>query len=199
MNAREPDIRNVTQRIDKLDRRDFLRMSSMAVGMVAAGLSSLAPTAALAQQVPDGIAHMTPDEYAVWHRLMLALLPTEGSTLVDPETLPVLQTVDGAFLATLPPPVLEGLKGGVAYFNEAAVEPFGKPFVDLTNEEAAQYCDALAASEEVPARALFTALKFLTVTAYWAIPPTWAPTGFQGPVTEAWGIELQGNAPLPTA
>ncbi len=189
---------DVAVHINTLDRRAFLRVSSVAAALTATGLTSLAPTAAMAQ-VPEGIAHMTVDEYAVWHRLMLILLKTEGSTLVDPETLPVLQTVDGAFLATLPPAVLTGLKGGVAYFNEAAKEPFGAPFTELNDEQAVQYCDALASSEEVPARALFTALKFLTVTAYWAIPPTWGPVGFQGPVTEAWGLEYQGNAPLPQA
>lgn len=188
----------ISDHIASMGRRDFLRFSTVAVGLAATGLASLAPTSAYAQ-VPEGIAHMSADEYAVWHRLMLVLLPTEGGPLVDPESLPVLQTVDGAFLATLPSPVLTGLKGGVAYFNEAANEPFGKSFVQLNDKDAAAYCDALASSEEVPARALFTALKFLTVTAYWAIPPTWEPIGFQGPVSEAWGLESKGNAPLPQA
>ena len=194
----EDKIESVTDRIDTMGRRDFLRFATVATGLAASGLASLAPSTATAA-VPEGISHMTEDEYAVWHRLMRALLPTKGGSLVDPETLPVLQTVDGAFLATLPPAVLTGLKGGVAYFNDAANGPFGKPFVDLTDEEAAAYCDALAGSDEVPARALFTALKFLTVTAYWAIPPTWGPIGFQGPVAEAWGLKYQGNAPLPQA
>lgn len=198
MNSENRNFDVVTRHVQTMGRRDFLRVAAVATGLAASGLSSIAPTAALAQ-VPEGIVHMTPDEYAVWHRLMLILLKTEGSTLVDPETLPVLQTVDGAFLATLPPPVLTGLKGGVAYFNDAANAPFGKSFVDLDDTEAVAYCDAMAASDEVPARALFTALKFLTVTAYWAIPPTWGPVGFQGPVTEAWGLEYQGNAPLPQA
>ncbi|MFK7853799.1 MAG: gluconate 2-dehydrogenase subunit 3 family protein [Granulosicoccus sp.] len=196
MKAKDEQFSFVEKHVSTLSRRDFLRVSAVAVGLSATGLASVAPTIAFAQ-VPEGIAHMSVDEYAVWHRLMLALLPTNGGILVDPETLPVLQTVDGAFLATLPPPVLAGLKGGVAYFNEAAKEPFGKPFVELSLDEASQYCDALASSEEIPARGLFTALKFLIVTAYWAIPPTWEPVGFQGPVTEAWGLKSQGNAPLP--
>lgn len=189
---------DVTRSVSTMDRRAFLRFSSVATTLMATGVASVMPNAAHAK-VPDGIAHMTADEYAVWHRLMRALLPSDGSTLVDPETLPVLQTVDGAFLATLPPNVLANLKGGVAFFNQAPTEAFGKPFVDLSNEEAAQFCDALASSDEVPARALFTALKFLTVTAYWAIPPTWEPVGFQGPVSEAWGLEYAGNQPLPQA
>lgn len=198
MNQKDIFVENVTEHIGQMGRRDFLRFSTVAAGLAAAGITSVAPSSAFAQ-VPAGIVHMTSEEYAVWHRLMLALLPTEGTNLVDPKALPVLQTVDGAFLATLPPAVLTGLKGGVAYFNDAAKAPFGKPFVDLNDAEATQYCDALASSDEVPARALFTALKFLTVTAYWAIPPTWEPIGFQGPVTEAWGLEYQGNAPLPQA
>lgn len=198
MKMEDEQIHLVEKHVSGLSRRDFLRVSAVAVGLSATGLASVAPITAFAQ-VPEGIVHMSPDEYAVWHRLMLALLPTNGSILVDPETLPVLQTVDGAFLATLPPPVLQGLKGGVAYFNEAAKEPFGKPFVELSLDEASTYCDALANSEEIPARGLFTALKFLIVTAYWAIPPTWEPVGFQGPVSEVWGLESQGNAPLPQA
>lgn len=198
MNGTGTDFDDVTQHICNLNRRDFLRVSAVAAGLAASGLASFAPTPALAQ-VPEGIVHMSTGEYAVWHRLMLALLPTEGTKLVDPETLPVLQTVDGAFLATLPPPVLDGLKGGVAYFNEAAAKPFGKPFIELDAQQASQYCDALASSEEVPARALFSALKFLTVTAYWAIPPAWEPVGFQGPVSETWGLVSQGNSPLPQA
>lgn len=198
MSTKKKSFDRITSHVATMGRRDFLRVASVATGLAATGLASLAPTTAVAQ-VPAGIVHMTADEYAVWHRLMRALLPTEGSTLVDPETLPVLQTVDGAFLATLPAPVLANLKGGVAYFNDAAKGPFGKPFVELTNEEAAQYCDALASSDEVPARALFSALKFLTVTAYWAIPPAWAPIGFQGPVAKAWDLEVYENAPLPQA
>ncbi|MBX2881920.1 MAG: gluconate 2-dehydrogenase subunit 3 family protein [Granulosicoccus sp.] len=198
MKSKDAQFDCVSAHVSSLSRRDFLRVSAVAVSLSATGLASVAPSTAFAQ-VPEGIVHISVDEYPIWHRLMLALLPTKGSTLVDPETLPVLQTVDGAFLATLPPAVLEGLKGGVAYFNEAAKEPFGKPFVDLSLDEASKYCDALASSEEIPARALFTALKFLIVTAYWAIPPTWEPVGFQGPVSEVWGLESQGNAPLPQA
>lgn len=189
---------DLTGHVDDMDRRSFLKFSTVAVGLLATGFVSVSPNKALAS-VPEGIKHMTADEYAVWHRLMRALLPTKGSKLVDPETLPVLQTVDGAFLATLPPAVLTNLKGGVAFFNQAPSEAFGKPFVDLNDEEAVKFCDALASSEEVPARALFTALKFLTLTAYWAIPPAWAPTGFEGPVSEKWGLEYAGNQPLPRA
>ncbi len=192
-------ILDVAEDIRLMARRDFLKLSSLAAGLAAASAGGLlVPGRALAA-VPDGIAHMTPGEYAVFHRLMEVLLPTEGSTLVPPQDLPVLQTVDGGFLAGMPPHVLDVVKGGVAYFNEAPKAAFGKPFTDLSDADAVAFCDAMASSDEAPARGLFTALKFLVVTAYWAIPPAWVPTGFDGPVFDKWGLEYAGNAPLPQA
>ena len=191
-------ILDVAEDIQRMDRRDFLKLSSIAAGFVAAAASGLVPAAAHAG-VPDGISHMSESEYAVFHRLMEVLLPTAGSSLVPPGELPVLQTVDGGFLAGMPPHVLEVVKGGVAYFSKAPKDALGKPFVELSDAEAVTFCDALATSDQAPARGLFTALKFLVVTAYWAIPPAWAPTGFDGPVFEKWQLEYAGNAPLPQA
>ncbi len=195
----QDDIQIVTRHIDRMGRRDFLRLSTYAAGLVAAGGLGLGARPALASSLPEGIAHMSADEYAVFHRLMQVLLPTDGSILVPPDTLPVLQTVDGGFLAGMAPHVLAAVKGGVAYFNQAPVASLGKPFTELTDGEATGFCDALAQSSEPPARGLFTALKFLVVTAYWAIPPAWEPTGFDGPVFERWKIDYAGNAPLPQA
>jgi hypothetical protein len=188
-------ILRVSDDIQKMERRDFLKLGAVASACLAAGMVSSPMHAAM----PDGINHMSESEYAIFHRLMTVLLPTEGSRLVSPHKLPVLQTVDGGFLAGMPPHVLNMVKGGVAYFNDAAKEPFGKVFLELSDQEGVAYCDALAASDQDPARGLFTALKFLVVTAYWAIPPAWGPTGFDGPVTEKWGVAYAGNAPLPEA
>ena len=198
MTIQIPGFGAATAHVRGYSRRDFLKLSSVAAGLVAVGATGLTPGMAHAQ-VPEGIAHMTADEFAVWHRLMEVLLPTEGSTLVPPQDLPVLQTVDGGFLATLPPHVLAAIKGGVTYFNTAAADPFGAPFVELDDEKATAWCDALAGSDNEQARGLFSVLKFFVVTAYWAIPPAWGPVGFDGPVTERWGLEYQGNAPLPQA
>jgi hypothetical protein len=195
MRVLNKSILRVSEDIQKMERRDFLKLGAVASACVAAGMVSSSARAA----VPDGITHMSEAEYGIFHRLMEVLLPTEGSTLVPPQDLPVLQTVDGGFLAGMPPHVLNMLKGGVAYFNDAAKEPFGKSFVELSDQEATAYCDALATSVQDPARGLFTALKFLVITAYWAIPPAWGPTGFDGPVTEKWGVDYAGNAPLPQA
>lgn len=193
------DQKTVDEHLGGLGRRDFLRLSSVAAGIVAAGMGGTLSPRSAAAAVPDGIAHMSESEYPVWLRLMEVLLPTEGSSLVPPQDLPVLQTVDAGFLAGMPPHVLNVVKGGIAYFNDAAEGPFGAKFVDLSETDAIAWCDALAGSDQEPARGLFSALKFLVVTAYWAIPPAWGPIGFGGPISESTGNEYQGNAPLPQA
>lgn len=188
---------DAAQRVASLSRRDFIRISAFAAGIAAAGAGPRAARAAA--PVPEGLKVMGAAEHATFHRLMLALLPTAGTSLVPPESLPVMQTLDGALLAPLPPHALAGLKAGVAYFEDAPKAAFGAPFSELSDADARAFVDALSASEEVPARALIGALKFLVLVAYWAIPPTWAPLGFEGPVTEAWGLEFAGNAPMPQA
>lgn len=186
----------VTRHLESLSRRNFLKISSMAVGVAAAGTGLIAPGSAMAG-VPEGINHMSETDHAVFYHLMEVMFPVQGTSLVPPQTLPVMQTLDGALLAMMPPHVIEGLKGGLAYFNDAPKATFGKSFTELSDTEAGEFCDALANADEVPARALITALKFLVAVAYWAIPPTWTPLGFDGPVTEAWGLKYAGNAPLP--
>jgi len=181
--------------VENLGRRDFLRISAAAASLFACG-SLLQPMAALAA-LPSGINHMTESEYAVFRRLMEVMLPTEGTALLPTDKVPVLQTLDGALLATMEPHILKGLKGGVAYFNDGPMAAFGKRFVDLRDSDAIRFCDTWANSSEVPQRALATGLKKLVGLAYWAIPPTWAPLGYDGPVSKRWGLKSYGNAPIP--
>ncbi len=181
--------------VENLGRRDFLRISAAAASLLACG-SLLQPMVALAA-LPSGIKHMTESEYAVFRRLMEVMLPTEGTALLPTDKVPVLQTLDGALLATMEPHILKGLKGGVAYFNDGPMAAFGKHFVDLRDSDAIRFCDTWANSSEVPQRALATGLKKLVGLAYWAIPPTWAPLGYDGPVSKRWGLKSYGNAPIP--
>jgi hypothetical protein len=181
--------------VENLGRRDFLRIAAAAASLVACG-GLLKPAAALAA-LPQGIAHMNEGEYAVFRRLMEVVLPTDGTSLLPTDKIPVLQTLDGALLATMEAHILKGLKGGVAYFNDGPMAAFGKRFVDLGEADAIRFCDAWANSTEVPQRALAMGLKKLMGLAYWANPPTWAPLGYDGPVTKRWGLKSLGNAPIP--
>lgn len=183
-------------RIHRLSRRDFLKAASSLAVVASVGTGLLGAAQALAD-MPDDIRVMSASEYQVMHRLMEVALPTAGTTLVPPENLPVMQTLDAGLLDKMEPHLLAGLKEGIAYFNEGPRERYGKSFVELSDTEAAAFCDAWADSDEIPRRALAMGLKKLVGLAYWAQPPTWEPLGYGGPVTERWGLKYLGNAPLP--
>jgi len=138
-------------------------------------------------------------EARVFQRLLDVMLPTEGSALLPPAQVPVLQTLDAALLATMPPHILAGLRGGIGYFNDGPKAGYGKAFVDLADADATAFCDAWANGTEVPQRALSMGLKKLVALAYFANPPTWGPLGYDGPVTRRQGIASLGNQPLPRA
>ncbi|WP_277987746.1 hypothetical protein [Marinobacterium iners] len=42
-------------------------------------------------------------------------------------------------------------------------------------------------------------LKKLTTLSYWAIPDTWQPLGYDGPVSDKWNLPSLGNTPEPKA
>lgn len=189
-------------RIHQLSRRDFLKaagglaLASTVAASVGTGL--LGASQALADMPPE-IRVMSTSEYRVMHRLMEVVLPTAGTTLVPPASLPVMETLDAALLDKMEPHLLAGLKAGIAYFNDGPRDEYGKPFIELTDTEATAFCDAWADSGEVPQRALAMGLKKLVGLAYWAHPPTWEPLGYGGPVSEKWGLASLGNAPMPRA
>lgn len=188
------DTLDALAQVARLGRRDFLKFSAIAAALAAGGL--LAPGSARAA-LPPGIKFMSEGEYAVFRRLMEVMLPLEGTSLPPLKDIPVLQTLDGALLATMEPHILQGLKGGIAYFNEGPLAAFGKRFVELSDAEAVRFCDAWADSAEVPQRALAMGLKKLVGLAYFANPPTWAALGYDGPVSAKWGLQPLGNAPMP--
>lgn len=196
MHELRDDTSAALERIHQLSRRDFLKAAGCLAVVASIGTGLLGTTQALAG-MPAGIQVMSASEYEVMHRLLEVMLPTEGSTLVPPDRIPVMQTLDAALLDKMEPHLLTGLKGGIAYFNEGSGAEYGRTFVELTDEEAKAFCDAWADSDEVPQRALAVGLKKLVGLAYWANPSTWEPLGYGGPVTEKWGLESLGNAPLP--
>lgn len=181
--------------VEKLSRRSFLKIAGTVTG-TAVGMMVIPSVFAIAA-VPDGIKVMSASEYDVFHRLMEVMFPVKDSNLVPLEQIPVIQTLDAALLGPMPPHILAGLKGGVDYFNNGPVAMFGKKFSELTNDEAEKFCDSWANSNEVPQRALAMGLKKLIGLAYWANPPTWAPLGYDGPVSKRWGLKSYGNAPMP--
>ncbi len=193
MSEIEPRMIRAMTHIASMGRRDFLKFASIAAGLAA---FSGMPRVALGA-LPPGIRFMNESEYAVFHRLMEVMLPVRGTALAQLDQIPVMQTLDGALLATMEPHILQGLKGGVQFFNDGPKAAFGKRFVELTDEEAARFCDNWADSNQVPHRALAMGLKKLVGLSYWANPPTWEAIGYDGPVSKRWGLKPLGNTPMP--
>ncbi len=175
-------------------RRQFLKLAT-AITATVMSCSSM--------QVMAGILtdenKMDATEQAVFKKMLAIALPTEGTTLVNPATLPVIPTIEGALLAGMPPHIRKGLNQGIHYFNQSAEKAYGKPFTKLSDADATAFVDAWADSDVAPHRALAKGIKKLTVLAYWAIPNTWAPLGYDGPVSEKWGLKKRGVTPEPQA
>lgn len=175
-----------------IHRRRFLQLA----GAVAAAVSTLPASQAVAG-ILTADNRMSSLEQQVFQKILDVSLPTKGSSLVDPATLPVLATLEGALLAGMSPDIRQGLRGGILYFNSATESTYGKPFVELSDTEASRFIDQWAASPEVPHRALAVGLKKLTMLAYWAIPASWKPLGYSGPISDKVGFPVRGNTPEP--
>ncbi|UTW01757.1 twin-arginine translocation signal domain-containing protein [Amphritea atlantica] len=175
-----------------ISRRHFIKKTAM----IAAAITALPVVNAVAGVLTDE-SRMDDLERAVFAKMLKIALPTEGSTLIDPATLPVLPTIEGALLAGMEPHIRQGLRGGINYFNEGAIKAFGDRFVNLSDVDAVRFVDQWSASAAPPERALSMGLKKLTVLAYWAIPNTWGPLGYDGPVSDKWNLPSLGNTPEP--
>ena len=197
MSELTPATLDALAQIQSMGRRDFLRFGAAAASLAAVSATGLLAPATARAALPPGIKVMTEGELAVFQRLLAVMLPTEGSALVPPAQVPVMQTLDAALLATMEPHILQGLKGGIAYFNEGPMARHGKRFAELSDADASRFCDEWANAPEAPHRALAMGLKKLVGLAYWANPPTWAPLGYDGPVSHKWGLKSLGNAPMP--
>jgi hypothetical protein len=176
------------QAIRGLNRRHFLQ--------AAAALGAAGTLGTVSASTPS-MKFVGETEARVFQKLLEVMLPVEGSPLLPPAQVPVLQTLDAALLGTMEPHILQGLKGGIAYWNDGPKAQFGRTFVDLGTADATRFCDLWANGSEVPQRALSMGLKKLVSLAYFANPPTWGPLGYGGPTTRARKIPSLGNAPLP--
>ncbi len=183
-------------------RREFLKMSALIAGwavletQVGAGVWATREAQA-AEMVPEGINHMTAYEYKVMKRLQDVMLPLDGTPF--PNDVPVLQVLDAALLAGMPPHILSGLKGGIQYFDAGPKKHFkGRHFTDLTDEEAVEFLARWSDGEAPPHRGLAMGLKKLIGLSYWSNPATWPSLGYGGPYSKRAGVELLGNAPRPS-
>ena len=175
-----------------LSCRRFLQAAS-SIAVAAASLSATSSVAGIL--TADN--KMSALERQLLQKMLNISLPTKGSILVDPATLPVLDVLESALLAGMAADIRAGLRGGIGYFNDSAKAEYGKPFVALNDTDATRFVDAWSDGNTEPQRALAMGLKKLTVLAYWAIPNSWAPLGYNGPISDRAGLKSLGNAPEP--
>lgn len=176
--------------LSTLSRRSFMRISGAGALALGSGISFAA--------LPNGVKFMGEAEADIFLRVAQVTLPVAGSQLLPWTPEGLLQTLDGALLATMEPHILVGLKGGMQYFNDGPKAVYGKRFTQLSDEEATKFCDLWSDSGQPPQRGLTMGLKKLVQLSYWANPATWAPLGYDGPMTKRLGLKSLGNAPMPT-
>ncbi|MFP1684268.1 gluconate 2-dehydrogenase subunit 3 family protein [Alloalcanivorax sp. C16-1] len=182
-----------------LSRRRFLTWAlagTAGVAAVAAGGFALLRRSPLDEQAkPAWAGGLSRQEYHLFDRARVALLPTEGTNLPDTGQVPVVANVQN-MLGYMAPPLRDQLATGLGLFDNAAVVFHGRRFVDLDPATARDYFDAWSRGNAIQ-RTLATVIKQLVYSAYWSDPATWPPIEFDGPVSEQWGLAYLGNAPLP--
>ena len=167
-------------------RRRFLKwglVGSAGVAAAAAGGFALLRLSPLDDRPkPDWADGLSRQEYHLFDRARVALLPTVGTDLTPSDQVPVVRNVQGI----------------LGFMDAATRKVFfhGKRFVDLDEATARDYFDAWSRGNVVQ-RTLGTVIKQLTYTSYWRDESTWGPVEFDGPVSDRWGIAYLGNAPLP--
>ena len=180
-------------------RRRFLKwglVGSAGVAAAAAGGFALLRLSPLDDRPkPDWADGLSRQEYHLFDRARVALLPTVGTDLTPSDQVPVVRNVQG-ILGFMDAATRKDVATGLTLFDNAAVFFHGKRFVDLDEATARDYFDAWSRGNVVQ-RTLGTVIKQLTYTSYWRDESTWGPVEFDGPVSDRWGIAYLGNAPLP--
>lgn len=180
-------------------RRRFLKWAfagSVGVVAVAAGGFAWLRRSPLDEQPKPGWADgLSRQEYHLFDRARLVLLPTAGTGLIANDQVPVVENVQRT-LAFMDPASRKDVAMALALFDNAAVLRHGQRFVDLSDVRARAYFEHWGAASAVQ-RTVASVIKQLVYTSYWRDQSTWPPIEYDGPVSDRWGLAYLGNAPLP--
>jgi len=178
----------------KLYRRSFTKLT------VLTGASVLVLPACRDDAVtPPNEVTLTSDERNLLERFAEVFLPTDGSSLKQRSEVPVVDNIEQAF-ALMDAPTLEQVRIGLKLFDYGAVLiglHFAR-FVNLSAERRLAYIKRWEQGIEIQ-RGISTLLKKLVCYGYWKDIEAGRAIGYQGPVSEAGGIAILGNAPIPRA
>jgi hypothetical protein len=175
-------------------RRTFLRGTLLMAGAASSGL--------LMGCQPAGKSFSTsgntgaPMLMRVLNRLKSIALP-DSPPLVSVNSIAIEKNIDGLF-ALMDPQILNDLDMAASLFEYGSSVlgwHFAK-FSSLTDNDAIEYVDRWQNGVSMQ-RGIVTVFKKLLYASYWRDPATWPAVGFDGPVSEQWGLPSLGNAPLP--
>ena len=186
-----------------LSRRRFLKYALAGTAAAAAALGGtlafLARSPKDVQPAPAGLVALTAAEYHLFQAVAAACLPGEGNAegLLPWTALPLAANVDH-LVAAIPPHARGDVAKALQLLDHAAIVSggHGKRLVDLDTATARAYLQRWSDGNSLQ-RAVANLARRLVYVAYWREEATWAPIGFDGPVTVKWGLQRYGNAPLP--
>lgn len=171
-------------------RRSFLRGTLLMAGAASSGmLMGCQPGNAPAKAG-------APMLMQVLNRLKPIALP-DSPPLVSVNTIAIEKNIDALF-ALMDPQILNDLDMAASLFEYGASVlgwHFAK-FSSLTDSDAIDYVDRWQNGVSMQ-RGIVTVFKKLLYASYWRDPSTWPAVGFDGPVSEQWGLPSLGNTPLP--
>ena len=195
------DINNqdAMEPIIKVGRRPVLKSVLIGSAALAAGVGGLASWFSTPMRqpvpVPTGLQILNPDEYQLLQRLVDVLLPREGSGLFPSEQVEVVENFDR--IVNLTAYYFGILRHGIRLLDYSPlVTGYGRRLVDLDDDQLLLLVADWGAGNMIQ-RAVMGTLRRLLFVSYWRDERTWAPVGYDGPVSDKWGLQSLGYAPMP--
>ncbi|MDX1693918.1 MAG: twin-arginine translocation signal domain-containing protein [Ketobacteraceae bacterium] len=187
-----PVQHEIAASLQPLSRRRLLKTC------VAAGAGALAfGSLGCSEPAQQNATHLNPDTAAVFTGLSRVMFPP-NEQLFSVDNVAITEPVSH-LLGLLDPAVRKDLTTAVSLFDYGAIVlgwHFSR-FSRLDQEAASRYVHRWQNGNQLQ-RGIITTLKKLVYTAYWKDPRTWEAVGFDGPVSDKWGLEKLGNAPVPS-
>jgi hypothetical protein len=168
-----------------LSRRRLLRAGlfgglAVAAGSVALAMQSTAPRG----QLPQRLAVLTSEEYAILAAIAARVAPPAGAGAPGADALEVALKAD-ALLARASPDAQKGLKLALVMFESALPGAlFGerlRPFTRLSPAQQDRVLRSMRHSRVAFRRQLYAALSSLCAALYWGDERTWPRIGYGGP------------------
>ena len=183
--------------LEPLSRRSLLRLTAVSGVALTAGCARVFGR----RDAPEALTYvnLTEDEVRVVTQFTRAVLPTKRHGLPDSlNEIPTIKNMD-IMVGNMDPTQRKLLALGLWVYEYRPMASFKfKRFSSLDEDRALAYVVAMQEGVFFE-RGLTTTLKALVTLNYWRDSRTWDALGYEGPVTERWGVRRLGNAPMPTA